>query len=72
MISKKQQTIIKIKRDREQYFNEQYQVRFVTGKEIIVYVKVKHGVNERCNHQEAEDIAKKQYPGLEIIRVAYC
>jgi hypothetical protein len=72
MISKKQQTIIKIKRDCERYFEEQYQVRFSTGKEIYVYVKVEPGVNEKCNHQEAEDIAKKQYPSLEIIRVAYC
>jgi hypothetical protein len=72
MISKKHQTIIKRKRDRERYFEEQNQVRFSTGKEIIVYVKVEQGVNERCNHQDAEDIAKKQYPSLEIIRVAYC
>jgi hypothetical protein len=72
MSSKKHQNAVKVKRDRELYFNEEYLVRFVTGKEIFVYVKVEHGVNEKCNHQEAEDIAKKQYPGLDVIRVDYC
>jgi hypothetical protein len=72
MSSKKHQNVVKVKRDRELYFNEEYLVRFVTGKEIFVYVKVEHGVNEKCNHQEAEDIAKKQYPGLDVIRVDYC
>jgi hypothetical protein len=72
MSSKKHQNVLKVKRDRELYFNEEYLVRFVTGKEIFVYVKVEHGVNEKCNHQEAEDIAKKQYPGLDVIRVDYC
>ena len=72
MTSKKHQNVVKVKRDRELYFNEEYLVRFVTGKEIFVYVKVEHGVNEKCNHQEAEDIAKKQYPGLDVIRVDYC
>jgi hypothetical protein len=72
MSSKKHQNAVKAKRDIELYFNEEYLVRFVTGKEIFVYVKVEHGVNEKCNHQEAEDIAKKQYPGLDVIRVDYC
>jgi hypothetical protein len=72
MTSKKHQNVVKVKRDRELYFDEEYLVRFVTGKEIFVYVKVEHGVNEKCNHQEAEDIAKKQYPGLDVIRVDYC
>jgi hypothetical protein len=72
MSSKKHQNAVKAKRDIELYFDEEYLVRFVTGKEIFVYVKVENGVNEKCNHQEAEDIAKKQYPGLDVIRVDYC
>lgn len=72
MTSKKHQKVVKEKRDRELYFDEEYLVRFATGKEIFVYVKVENGVNEKCNHQEAENIAKKQYPGLEVIRVDYC
>lgn len=71
MTSKKYQKMVK-KQDQELYFDEEYLVRFVTGKEIFVYVKVKNGVNEKCNHQEAENIAKKQCPGLEVIRVDYC
>lgn len=72
MSSKKHQRCLKEKRDRELHFEEEYLVRFVTGKSVFVYVKVEHGVNEKCNHQEAEDIAKRQYPGLDILTVDYC
>jgi len=72
MSSKKHQRSLKEKRDRELYFEEEYLVRFVTGKSVFVYVKVENGVNEKCNHQEAEDIAKIHYPGLDILTVDYC
>jgi hypothetical protein len=52
MSSKKHQRSLKEKRDRELYFEEEYLVRFVTGKSVFVYVKVENGVNEKCNHQE--------------------
>lgn len=72
MSSKKHQKQVKVKRDRELYFNEEYRIRFSNGKEVFVYVKVENGVNEKDNHQKAEDLARKQYPDLEIIRVDYC
>ena len=72
MSSKKHQNVVKAKRDRELYFDEEYFIRFSTGKEVFVYVRLGPEDTEKCNHQEAEDIAKKQYPGLDVIRVDYC
>lgn len=37
-----------------------------------VYVTVRHGVNEKDNHAEAEAIAKKKYKICKINRVIYC
>lgn len=46
----------------------------VHGGEDVNYVKVKvrHGDNEKCHHQEAMEIANRQYPDLEILRCYYC
>lgn len=72
MTSKKHQKALKVKREKENYFPEEYQIRFTNGKIIYVYVKVKYGDKEKCYHQEAMNIAKKQHPDLEIFRCYYC
>lgn len=71
-MSKKHKNLIKRKYERENYFPEEYQVHFVNGDISTVSVKVKHGDNEKNHHQEALNIAKEQYPNLEILRVVYC
>lgn len=35
------------------------------------YVTVTHDRRAKCNHQEAEDAAKKKYPGCRINCVTY-
>lgn len=72
MTSKKHQKVLKIKEDKENYFPEEYQIRFTNGKIIYVYVKVRNGDGEKCHHQEAIEIAKKEYPDLEVLRCYYC
>lgn len=72
MASKKHQRVLKVKEDKDSHFLEEYQIRFTTGKIIYVKVKVKHGHNEKCHPQEAMEIARKQYPDLEILRCYYC
>ena len=71
-MNKKHKNIIKRKYELENYFPEEYQVHFVNGKTLTVYVKVKHGDNEKNHHQEALNIAKEQHPNLEILKVVYC
>ena len=56
----------------DDYFPEEYQVHFVNGNILTVYVKVKYGDDEKKYHQEALNIAKEQYPNLEILKVVYC
>ena len=71
-MNKKHKNIIKRKYEQENYFSEEYQVHFVNGDILTVYVKVKHGDNEKNHHQEALNIAKEQHPNLEILKVVYC
>lgn len=70
-MNKKHKNLIKRKYEQEKYFQEEYQVHLVNGDILTVYVKVKHGDNEKNHHQEALNIAKEQYPNLEILRVVY-
>ena len=69
---KKHKNLIKRKYEQENYFLEEYQVHLVNGDILTVYVKVKHGDNEKNHHQEALNIAKEQHPNLEILKVVYC
>ena len=71
-MSKKHKTLIKRKYEQEKYFPEEYQVHFVNSNISTVYVKVKHGDNEKNHHKEALNIAKEQHPNLEILKVVYC
>lgn len=71
-MNKKHKNLIKRKYELENYFPEEYQVHFVNGNISTVYVKVKHGDNEKNHHQEALNIAKEQHPNLEILKVVYC
>lgn len=71
-MNKKHKNLIKRKYEQEKYFPEEYQVHFVNGNISTVYVKVKHGDNEKNYHQEALNIAKEQHPNLEILKVVYC
>ena len=68
-MSKKHKNLIKRKYEQENYFLEEYQVHLVNGDILTVYVKVKHGDNEKNHHQEALNIVKEQHPNLEILRV---
>lgn len=62
-------------------FEEGYLVKFdyldktaefwVSSREETVFVKVEHGVNEKGNHDKAEEIIKKKYHKVEIKSVTY-
>ena len=71
-MNKKHKNLIKKRYEQENYFPEEYQVHFVNGNILTVYVKVKYGDDEKNYHQEALNIAKEQYPKREIIKVVYC
>jgi hypothetical protein len=43
MASKKHQRVLKVKEGKENYFLEEYQIKFIGGKIIYVKVKVRHG-----------------------------
>lgn len=61
-------------------FGEQYEVSLdykkpdgywvMSHKEFVV-VPVRHGVNEKCNHDKAKEIAKQRFPGCRINCVTY-
>ena len=68
-MSKKHKNLIKKRYEQEKYFPEEYQVHFVNGNILTVYVKVKYGDDEKNYHQEALNIAKEQYPNLEILKL---
>lgn len=63
------------------YFNEGYIVKYnikngeywSTGLQEEIYVKVKHGVNEKNNHKKAEDmlLEKYKFKEIEIVSVIY-
>lgn len=64
-------------------FKERYLVRFcytngvgfrVCSAEEYVYVDVKHGVNEKNNHEEAGKVIERKYNinKVKIICVKYC
>jgi len=62
-------------------FSEEYEVSldykkpdgyWVCSHKETVSVPVRHGVNEKNNHSEAEAIAKERYPGCKINSVTYC
>lgn len=72
MSSKKHQTILKKKYQKDHFFQEEYEVHFTTGKVIYVDVEVEYGVNEKNNHQKAGLIASSLYPDLEILKIYYC
>jgi len=62
-------------------FAEEYQIRYnyqkpdgfwVYGAITNVFVDVKHGVNERNNHDQAKKIFQKENPKAVIKMVSYC
>lgn len=61
-------------------FNEWYQVKiryaaidgFWNQKELSIPIQVRHGVNEKNNHNKARSKAKELYPDCEIVSVKYC
>ena len=63
------------------YFMEQYDVKlnyqkddgyWVIGHIENIFIKVKHGVNEKNNHDEAKRIALHKFPKSKIVSVTYC
>lgn len=63
------------------YFHEQYEVNldylkpdgyWAMSHIETVFVPVKHGVNEKNNHDKAEQIARQKYPNCRINCVTYC
>jgi len=45
---------------------------WIQGHEEYVEVKVKHGVNEKNNHDKAEQLVKKKFPNCKVFSVTYC
>lgn len=45
---------------------------WVTGHTEDIFVKVKHGSNEKNNHDKAKNMALKKFPKSKIISVTYC
>lgn len=54
------------------HFGEQYRVLFADGDIIDVYVWIKHGDNEKDNHQRAVDICENLYPTKQVLECTYC
>jgi len=61
-----------------EYFNEAYQVKFkyqsgnlTVDQSKVVLVPVKHGVNEKNNHAEAERLLKEKIPFCTVTSVDY-
>lgn len=72
MTSKKARKIAAKQQLASETFLEEYLVRFTNGSEALVHVRVRHGVNEKRNHEQAARIAKEKFPNLEILTTCYC
>lgn len=64
-----------------EFFKEQYEVSvdyrdengyWVHNDIILVDVKVRHGVGEKNNHDQARKMAELLRPGCRINKVTYC
>lgn len=62
------------------HFLEDYRVKinrrkpdgyWVIGEVVTVKVPLRWGEPEKVNHDRAEALARKRYPGCEIVRVTY-
>ncbi len=53
------------------HFGEQYVIHFQDGTYVDVYVWTEHGFNEKDQHGLAEQIARENFPNLEIKWVDY-
>lgn len=68
----------KKKNKKSEYFNEAYRVKFkyqsgnlMVDQSKVVLVPVKHGVNEKNNHAEAERLLKEKIPFCTVVSVDY-
>ena len=61
-------------------FREEYIVKinrkgqggfWVIGEIVEIEVTLYQGCREKCNHDKAADLARKMYPGCEVVSVTY-
>lgn len=72
---------LQLKEKKLNIFQEEYLVNldyqkpdgyWVCSHEELVRVPVQHGVNEKNNHDQAENIAKIIFPGCRVNKIMYC